>query len=75
MHQNTPDHVSVFMLFLYLTYFLTIYLLKGALLVYNYTVLCVYRVTSKLDEFTKDFHKELMKYRGAPKRRRPSYSR
>uniref|UniRef100_A0A8C4IS00 E3 ubiquitin-protein ligase RBBP6 n=1 Tax=Dicentrarchus labrax TaxID=13489 RepID=A0A8C4IS00_DICLA len=32
-------------------------------------------VTSKLDEFTKDFHKELMKYRNAPKRRRPSYSR
>ncbi|AWP05381.1 putative E3 ubiquitin-protein ligase RBBP6-like [Scophthalmus maximus] len=31
--------------------------------------------TSKLDEFTKDFHKELMKYRNPPKRRRPSYSR
>ncbi|XP_028314743.1 E3 ubiquitin-protein ligase RBBP6-like isoform X1 [Gouania willdenowi] len=33
------------------------------------------KATSKLDEFTKDFHKELMKYRNAPKRRRPSYSR
>ncbi|KAJ3614340.1 hypothetical protein NHX12_017914 [Muraenolepis orangiensis] len=31
--------------------------------------------TSKLDEFTKDFHKELMKYRNPPKRRRRSYSR
>ncbi|XP_037545647.1 E3 ubiquitin-protein ligase RBBP6 isoform X2 [Nematolebias whitei] len=33
------------------------------------------KVTSKLDEFTKDFHEELMKYRNASKRRRRSYSR
>ncbi|XP_061882581.1 E3 ubiquitin-protein ligase RBBP6-like [Entelurus aequoreus] len=32
-------------------------------------------ITSKLDEFTKDFHKELMKYRNTSKRQRPSYSR
>ena len=37
--------------------------------------LCFIRVTSKLDEFTKDFHKELMKYCNAPKRRRRSYTR
>nr|XP_043883662.1 E3 ubiquitin-protein ligase RBBP6-like [Solea senegalensis] len=33
------------------------------------------KVTSKLDEFTQDFHKELMKYRNSPKRRRRSFSR
>ncbi|XP_034443294.1 E3 ubiquitin-protein ligase RBBP6-like [Hippoglossus hippoglossus] len=33
------------------------------------------KTTSKLDEFTKDFHKERMKYKNSPKRRRPSYSR
>ncbi|XP_038141234.1 E3 ubiquitin-protein ligase RBBP6-like [Cyprinodon tularosa] len=33
------------------------------------------KVTSKLDEFTKDFHLELIKYRNASKRQRRSYSR
>lgn len=44
----------------------------------NVEIICcffVFRATSKLDEFTKDFHEELIKYRNAPKRRRPSYSR
>ncbi|XP_047195746.1 E3 ubiquitin-protein ligase RBBP6-like [Hippoglossus stenolepis] len=31
--------------------------------------------TSNLNEFTIDFHKELMKSKNSPKRRRPSYSR
>lgn len=48
---------------------------KASMKTFLYFYRCIHRVTSKLDEFTKDFHKELMKYRNAPKRRRPSYSR
>lgn len=55
-----------------LTYFLkTLLCMCGLSLKY---CCFLHRVTSKLDEFTQDFHKELMKYRNAPKRRR-SYSR
>ncbi|XP_060939390.1 E3 ubiquitin-protein ligase RBBP6-like, partial [Limanda limanda] len=33
------------------------------------------QTTSNLNDFTIDFHGELMKYKNSPKRRRPSYSR